>query len=67
MNDHLQQPDRLVLRAEAARLFGGVSVRTLKRRVLDGTLPPEIVHSDKVRGWMLSDLMSALRGGRVQR
>ena len=66
MNEVIE-PDRLVLRAEACRLFGGVSVRTLKRRMADGSLPPEIVHSRNVRGWMLSDLMPVLRGGRVPR
>lgn len=63
--DQTQQPDRLVLRAEACKLFGGVSVRTLKRRMADGSLPPEIVHSRNVRGWMLSDVMFALRRGKV--
>lgn len=66
MMNEPQQPDRLVLRAEACRLFGGVSTRTLKRRMADGSLPPEIVHSRNVRGWMLSDLMVVLRNGKVK-
>ena len=56
----VQPEDRLVGRAEARRILGGVSALTLKRRMQAGVLPPEIVLSRYHRGWMLSDLKKVL-------
>ena len=60
------QTDRLVLRKEAMHMLGGMCIRTMKRRIATGVLPPETVISDRKRGWPLSVLQRVLHEAGVK-